>query len=893
MRHKLQPLMVLVSTTLLGAHSIVSAELSIAQTRTVRAPNNSGIISFALERYQVDEGNPFGAAITVDRNDCNSDSPPVSVKYATSNDTATASDYEAASGTLTWSSTDVKGNCSPRDFSIQMIEDTQAEGNEIINLQLSNPTGGAELGRSHAIVTLVDNDSSVITFSQDNYRVNEDGQSVTITIERTDCMEGELPAVLIVYETSRMGNTATEGTDYDGLTSGLKLGGRFRWEENECGPKTFEVPIVDDSEVEGDETVNMTITSVMRASPGQNSQAVLTIVDNDSSTLGFSHEFYNVSENEPLATISVERTNCIEGFISPASVRYSANLNFGTASSEQDFDKNVLLPKVLHWEEGDCGSKTLELSLIDDADLEGDETIHLNLDLASGATLSQDVAILTIRDDDSVQDQDGTSLGIAIVVAGIARPKDTLFTYSNEYVQRMYSLLKERGFTDEDIYYMNPQPPDLDGDGYLENELQDYKLIDPASELEEAFEQAASHLQAGQQFVFYWHGHALPDYFRLKQDYELSAEQLNQLLKKIPTGVKQVIILDSCYSGSFIDELKGTTNRIVLTSADASNKAWEIQYDSFSNKLIRELRRGETVGNAFLSAREMVTSQPQWFGNQDPWLDDDGDGFYTISGDGRQAARTYLGRKGLHAAHPPEIVQVHPSISLTGETASATLWIKVIPNRTEAINQVRAVLIRPNWQIGEYQGDTTHFGRTELELRYNSAQERYEGHYDYFCTAGQWRVLYQVQSKEGIWSDVQFGEIQQAPNPQASACLTPMTVKMALNQTRYTAGDTLLLDMTVDGAGDADLYVAIIFPEGNFMTLEYPDEFGFPNTPEPYIATVNIAGEKIYSVLNLLIPPGLALGNYSTCGVLVHPNIANVLEQSNWIHLDCSGFEMY
>ncbi|MEK8022005.1 MAG: C13 family peptidase, partial [Candidatus Parabeggiatoa sp.] len=487
----------------------------------------------------------------------------------------------------------------------------------------------------------------------------------------------------------------------------------------------------------------------------------------------------------------------------------------------------------------------------------------------------------------------GTSLGTAILIAGIARPKDTLFTYSNEYVQRMYSLLKERGFTDEDIHYMNPQPPDLDGDGYLETELQDYQLIDPAEELEDAFEKAASHLQPGQQFVFYWHGHALPDYFRLKQDYELSAEQLNQLFEKIPTGVKQVIMLDSCYSGSFIDELKGVANRIVITSADASNKAWEIQYDSFSNKLIRELRRGETVGNAFFSAREMVTSQPQWFGNQDPWLDDDGDGSYTVSGDGRYAARTYLGRKGLHAAHPPEIVQVHPSVSLTGETANATLWVKVIPNRAEAINQVRAVLIRPNWQLDEYQGETTHFERTELALRYNSAQERYETGYDYFCTAGQWRILYQVQSKEGIWSDVQFGEIQQTPDIQASTCLTPMTVKMGLNQTRYTTGNTLLLDMTVNGAGDADLYVAIIFPDGNFMTLGYPDEFGFPNTPDAYIAASNIAGEKTYPLFNFPIPEGLALGNYSTCGVLVPPNTDDVLDQSKWIHVDCPGFEMY
>jgi hypothetical protein len=116
---------------------------------------------------------------------------------------------------------------------------------------------------------------------------------------------------------------------------------------------------------------------------------------------------------------------------------------------------------------------------------------------------------------------------------------------------------------------------------------------------------------------------------------------------------------------------------------------------------------------------------------------------------------------------------------------------------------------------------------------------------------------------------------------------------MGLNQTRYTAGNTLRLDMLVNGAGEADFYVAILFPGGGFMTLAYPDGFSFLNVIQPYLLSENISGQKFYPILNLPLPSGLASGNYSACGVLVRPNSVDVIDQKNWIHSDCPQFEMY
>ena len=64
----------------------------------------------------------------------------MSVTYNTADFTATAgADYPATSGTLTW----LAGELGPKTIEIPITADTLIEGNEVFDLNLTNPTNGA------------------------------------------------------------------------------------------------------------------------------------------------------------------------------------------------------------------------------------------------------------------------------------------------------------------------------------------------------------------------------------------------------------------------------------------------------------------------------------------------------------------------------------------------------------------------------------------------------------------------------------------------------------------------------------------------------------------------------------------------------------------------------
>jgi hypothetical protein len=226
-------------------------------------------LQFSGANFSVGEG---AGSVIISVTRTGSSSGAVSVNYATANGTASAgSDYTLASGVLSWAD----GESGSKSFSIPIINDTDQEADETVVLALSNPTNGAILGpQATATLTITDNDGpSTLQFAAATYSVNESAGSASITVTRGGNAAG---AVSVNYTT--VGGSASSGGDFTAAS------GVLTWANGVTGSRTIAVPVVNDSDVEGNETFTLTLSNPTGAVLGGNTVATVTIVDDDSAS---------------------------------------------------------------------------------------------------------------------------------------------------------------------------------------------------------------------------------------------------------------------------------------------------------------------------------------------------------------------------------------------------------------------------------------------------------------------------------------------------------------------------------------------------------------------------------------------------------------------------------
>jgi hypothetical protein len=120
-------------------------------------PAPAPTVAFNSASYAVDED---GGSVNITVTRAGASNGTVSVDWATSNGSATAgSDYTAGSGTLNFSS----GQTS-KTFSVSISNDGSYEGDETVNLTLSNASGG-ELGSPGSATLTISEDDPAPTYS--------------------------------------------------------------------------------------------------------------------------------------------------------------------------------------------------------------------------------------------------------------------------------------------------------------------------------------------------------------------------------------------------------------------------------------------------------------------------------------------------------------------------------------------------------------------------------------------------------------------------------------------------------------------------------------------------------------------------------------------------------
>ncbi|MCC3528736.1 MAG: hypothetical protein JGK21_10440 [Microcoleus sp. PH2017_22_RUC_O_B] len=347
--------------------------------------SNPPSLQFSAPTFSVNENGTAVAAVTVTRT--GGSEGAVSATVNLTNGTATApGDYNGTAIPVSFAA----GDTAPKTITIPIVDDTLVEGTETVNLTLANPTGGATIGtQGTATLSIVDNDTlppSSLQFSAPTFSVNEDGTtSAAVTVTRTGSSTAAVSATVNLANGS-----ATAPADYNNSPILVNFGA------GDSAPKTINIPIVNDTLVEGTETVNLSLVNPTGgATIGTQGTASLNIVDNDSS-LQFSGSSFSVNEDgTPITTVTVTRTGSTAGAVSA-----TVSLADGTAIAPGDYANT---PIAVNFAAGDNTPKTVNIPIVNDTLVEGNETVRLTLGSPTGNTTigTQSTATVNIVDNDS------------------------------------------------------------------------------------------------------------------------------------------------------------------------------------------------------------------------------------------------------------------------------------------------------------------------------------------------------------------------------------------------------------------------------------------------------------------------------------------------------------
>jgi uncharacterized delta-60 repeat protein len=357
------------------------ADLARAQATVTIVENenpNAPVFNLASTNLTVSEA-VAGVVLTVNRTGDASETN--TVHFATENHNAVSgNDYVANEGDLTF----LPGEHS-KTVSVLLLNDAFDENDETFLFRLSAPSEGSSLGpRNAARVLITDNDTGGrFSFSAAMYPVSELSNSVRVLVRRTGGTAGGAR-----FRITSMDETADEDDDYGGVDEEFTFG-------SNVVEQAITLPIFGDTLPEGDETFKLALTLPEDhggALPGPISNAVVKIID-DEISIAFRTLTYSNSEAGPVATIAIVRTGPLTA---AAAVHYATADD--TAEAGQDYQATnglLVLPAGM-------AQKNFTVRLINDALVEGDETILLSLHSPSNALLVAEAtnAVLTIGDND-------------------------------------------------------------------------------------------------------------------------------------------------------------------------------------------------------------------------------------------------------------------------------------------------------------------------------------------------------------------------------------------------------------------------------------------------------------------------------------------------------------
>lgn len=229
---------------------------------------NDDVPALSIDDVQIEEGNSgtTNAVFTVRAEPTLPSS--VLVAFETVDGTATVgdNDYQAQDGSVTIEPV------APFEatITVPVVGDTKVEENETFTVRLTGVEGAATIADGEGVGTILSDDVTSMVRIAAAEPVAESAGTARVVVERIS-PSGD-PARVTVN--AREG-TATAGVDFQPVTAVVS------WGADEGGPRTVQIPLLDDDLAEGDETIRVTLSAPENATLGSPSTADLRLLDDE------------------------------------------------------------------------------------------------------------------------------------------------------------------------------------------------------------------------------------------------------------------------------------------------------------------------------------------------------------------------------------------------------------------------------------------------------------------------------------------------------------------------------------------------------------------------------------------------------------------------------------
>jgi uncharacterized delta-60 repeat protein len=270
------------------------------------------------------------------------------------------------------------------DVYVSVMHRPGIQGDRSVPFQLSVPScndvfylGGEDiplasaLGAATATLNIFENDvnAGAIGFSALTYFVNKNGTNAVVTLTRTNGSTGVV-TVLFATADGLPPDAAISGADFVGITNTVTF------QDGEL-IKTVSVPVIGSQIVTPDKNLLLTLSSPGNGAALSLSNALLYIVDDNSSGghINFTPTAYSSPKSAASVALTVTRMG---GALGTIDVLYATTNGPGPTDAQAGVHYGAV-SNLLHWDSGDITPRTIAVPLLQDGLVNPDLTFNVLL----------------------------------------------------------------------------------------------------------------------------------------------------------------------------------------------------------------------------------------------------------------------------------------------------------------------------------------------------------------------------------------------------------------------------------------------------------------------------------------------------------------------------------